>query len=88
MAKKNSKQSRKKAQWERGYFSHGYWLGKAKLGEVKLGPKGEWDGRYRWQAGNRAGESLTLDDAKRAVETMTELGEKQLGLFEDQPDSA
>ena len=35
------------------------------------------------QAGNRAGESMTLNDAKRMVESLTEQGVKQLGLFED-----
>ena len=33
-----TKKSLKKAQWERGYSSHGYWLGKEKLGEVRLAP--------------------------------------------------
>jgi hypothetical protein len=83
MAKKNSRQSLKKAQWERGYNSHGYWLGKEKLGDVRLSAKGDGDARYCWQAGNRAGESMTLIDAKRQVESLTELGVKQLGLFED-----
>lgn len=77
------RQSQKKPQWERGYFSHGYWLGKDKIGEVKLGPKGEWDGVYRWSAGSRAGESVTLEEAKRMVEGMHELGDKQRDLFDD-----
>ena len=40
----------KQAFWERGYLAHGYWLGKERLGQVRLGPKREWDGIYRWQA--------------------------------------
>jgi hypothetical protein len=83
MATKKTGQSLKKAQWERGYSSHGYWLGKEKLGDVRQSPKGEGDPRYLWQAGNRAGEAMTLVDAKRMVETLTEQGVKQLGLFED-----
>ena len=58
----------KRPQWERGYYSHGYWSGKNKLGTVKLGPKGEWDGVYRWQAGNHIGEAATLAQAKQQVE--------------------
>lgn len=73
----------KKAFWERGYLSHGYWLGKQRLGVVKLGPKKAWDGVYRWQAGNRAGEASTLDEAKRGVEEAALFGTSQLPLFQD-----
>ena len=83
MAKKRTGKALKKAQWERGYKSHGYWLGKEKLGDVRQSPKGEGEVRYLWQAGNRAGEAMTLNDAKRMVESLTEQGVKQLGLFED-----
>lgn len=85
MARKNTGKALKKAQWERGYNSHGYWLGKEKLGEVRLTGKAdaEGPGRYLWQAGNRAGEAMNLTDAKRMVESLTEQGVKQLGLFED-----
>ena len=69
--------------WERGYYSHGYWLGKEKLGTVKLGPRGEWDGVYRWQAGNQAGEAPTLVEAKRSVEAAVLVGASQLQLFND-----
>ncbi len=72
---------RTRPSWERGYYSHGYWRGKEKLGGVKLGPKGEWDGIYRWQAGNYAGEAPTLSEAKRAVEEAVLVGATQLGLF-------
>src|SRR3989442_10246755 len=57
----------KQAFWERGYLAHGYWLGKERLGQVKLGPKKEWDRIYRWRAGHHSGETATLDGAKRAV---------------------
>ena len=67
--------------WERGYYSHGYWRGKHKLGAVKLGPKPEWDGVYRWQAGTHAGEATTLAEAKRAVEEAVLVGASQLALF-------
>jgi len=77
------KRSRKQAFWERGYLSHGYWLGKERLGLVKLGPKKEWDGIYRWQAGNHTGEAATLEEAKRAVEQVVLVGASQLSLFQD-----
>ena len=75
--------SKKAAQafWERGYLFHGYWLGKDRLGIVRLGPKNEWDGIYRWEAGNHRGESATLADAKRAVEQAALVGASQLPLF-------
>ncbi len=87
MAKINSRKALAKAQWERGYSSHGYWLGKDKLGDVRQSGKGKVKGegetRYQWQAGNRTGETMTLVDAKRMVETLTEQGVTQMGLFED-----
>jgi hypothetical protein len=73
--------SRTKPVWERGFNSHGYWRGKEKLGTVRLGAKGEWDGVYRWQAGTHAGEAATLAEAKRAVEQVVLIGSSQLGLF-------
>ncbi|MBI2316325.1 MAG: hypothetical protein HYY28_09685 [Betaproteobacteria bacterium] len=77
----NSKRTKKKPFWERGYLAHGYWLGKQRVGTVKLGPKGEWDGVYRWQAGNHAGEAASLVEAKRAVESAVLVGARQLPLF-------
>ena len=77
------KRSKKQAFWERGYLSHGYWLGKERVGVVNLGPKNEWDGVYRWQAGNRAGEASTLEEAKRGVEQAVLFGTSQLALFQD-----
>ena len=80
-APKRKKPSRVKPVWERGYNAHGYWKGKEKLGTVKLGAKGEWDGIYRWQAGNHYGGAATLAEAKRAVEQAVLVGASQLGLF-------
>jgi len=71
-----------RAFWERGYLSHGYWLDKERLGFVRLGPKNEWDGIYRWEAGNHSGESATLADAKHAVEQAVLVGASQLALFD------
>ena len=70
--------------WERGYFSHSYWRRGKKLGTVKLGPKGEWDGVYRWEAGHHFGESNNLAAAKRAVEQAVDFGASQLGLFDSE----
>jgi squalene cyclase len=84
MAKKNSrKTSKAKPFWERGYQSHGYWRGKERLGTVQLGERGQWDGIYRWQAGNRAGQAKTLAEAKRAVEETVLSLASQLSLFAD-----
>jgi hypothetical protein len=78
---KRSKKA-KQAFWERGYLSHGYWLGKERLGVIVLGAKKDWDGIYRWQAGNHAGEAATLEEAKRAVEQAALTGASQLPLFD------
>lgn len=78
---KRSKKA-KQAFWERGYLSHGYWLGKERLGIVRLGPKKEWDGIYRWQVADQAGETTTLEEAKRAVEQAALVGASQLALFD------
>jgi hypothetical protein len=74
----------KRPTWERGYYSHGYWSGKKKLGTVKLGPKKDWDGVYRWQAGHHAGEVSSLAQAKQAVEQAVLVGTRQLQLFQDE----
>lgn len=71
-----------KAVWERGYYSHSYWQGSRKLGTVRLGPKGEWDGVYRWEAGTRHGECSSLAAAKLAVEQMIAFGASQISLFD------
>ena len=67
MAKPAKSRLTKKPVWERGYYAHGYWSGKKKLGSVKLGKKGEWDGIYRWEGGNHHGEAATLAAAKQAL---------------------
>jgi hypothetical protein len=81
MPKRSAKKA-KQAFWERGYLSHGYWLGKERLGLVELGPKKDWDGVYRWRAGNHAGETGSLEEAKRAVEQAALIGASQLRLFD------
>jgi hypothetical protein len=85
MAKKDTRRKTNKAKplWERGYQSHGYWQGKERLGTVQLGERRQWDGIYRWQAGNRAGEAKTLAEAKRAVEETVLSLASQLSLFGD-----
>jgi len=82
MAKPRIASRKQKPFWERGYFQHGYWLGKKRIGVVKLGPKDEWDGVYHWEAGTHAGEATTLKDAKEAVERAVLVGASQLPLFE------
>ena len=74
--------NRSKPVWERGYFSHSYWKGSARLGTVKLGPKDEWDGIYRWEAGTHFGEAATLAKAKQSVEQVVAFGASQIGLFD------
>lgn len=71
-----------KAFWERGYLSHGYWLGKAKAGSVKLEREAPPERRYRWEAGTTAGHAHSLAEAKRAVEAAVLLGQRQLALFD------
>jgi len=68
--------------WERGYRSHGYWLGKERLGKVTLDGSTDGASRYRWESGNRAGKSQTLREAKQAVEQAVLIGARQLGLFD------
>jgi hypothetical protein len=81
---KKARRAVKKAKpiWERGYRSHGYWLGKQRLGKVTLDGDAEDTPRYRWESGNRAGKSQTLREAKQAVEQAVLIGARQLGLFD------
>ncbi|MCU0898709.1 MAG: hypothetical protein MUC55_14595 [Burkholderiales bacterium] len=67
--------------WERGFKSHGYWLGKDKLGSVALESDGPPEAKYRWHAGTHVGAAATLSEAKRAVEAAVLLGTSQLPLF-------
>ena len=69
--------SRQKPFWERAYKGHAYWLGKTKLGKVTLAEKG----RYKWEAAGKAGETETLEKAKKAVELAAFMADKQLDLF-------
>jgi hypothetical protein len=71
-----------KAFWERGYLSHGYWLGKAKAGSVRLDREAPPEHRYRWEAGTTAGHAQSLVEAKRSVEAAVLLGQRQLALFD------
>jgi hypothetical protein len=71
-----------KAFWERGYLSHGYWLGKAKAGSVRLDREAPPEHRYRWEAGTTAGHAQSLVEAKRSVEAAVLLGQRQLVLFD------
>ena len=83
MPKKRRAARRAKPLWERGYRSHGYWLGKECLGKVTLGAPADGELRYRWQVGNRAGKSGSLREAKQAVEHAVLVGTRQLALFEE-----
>ena len=76
------RRTKKKPVWERGYLSHGLWLGKARVGLVKLEREAPAAGRYRWETGNHAGISATLKEAKRADEETVLLGTVQLPLFD------
>ena len=81
---KSARRTRRKATpaWERGYRSHGYWLGKERLGKVSLDAGADGGPRYRWESGNRAGKASTLREAKQAVEQTVLIGARQLGLFD------
>jgi hypothetical protein len=76
------RRSRVKPIWERGYLSHGLWLGRTRVGVVKLERAGGADARYRWEAGTLAGAAATLKEAKRAVEEAVLMGTMQLPLFD------
>jgi hypothetical protein len=82
MPKRARKAVKAKPNWERGYRSHGYWLGKERLGKVTLDGDAANAARYRWESGNRTGKSQTLREAKQAVEQTVLIGARQLGLFD------
>lgn len=73
---------KKKPVWERGYRSHGLWLGKTRVGLVHLNREARSEWRYRWEAGTYTGRTTTLKEAKRAVEQAVLLGTVQLPLFD------
>jgi hypothetical protein len=54
------------------------WLGKQKLGKVTLLDKGH----YGWEAAGRAGKAEDLEKAKKAVELVVAMADKQLDLFQ------
>lgn len=67
--------------WERGYRSHGYWVGKHRAGVVKLQAAAAPEAKYLWEAAMSTGHAATLRDAKRAVEACVLKGQRQLPLF-------
>jgi len=71
------KKPKHKPAWERAYKGHVLWLGKAKLGKVSLLDKG----KYAWEAAGRAGVAEDLEKAKKAVEMVVAMADKQLDLF-------
>jgi hypothetical protein len=64
-------------------MGHVLWLGKQKLGKVTLLVAHNLDprGKYRWEAGGRAGFADELAKAKSAVELAAHAADKQLDLF-------
>ena len=74
---------KKKPVWERAYQGHVLWLGKQKLGKVTLLVARNLDprGKYKWEAGGRAGFADVLEKAKSAVELAAYTADKQRDLF-------
>jgi hypothetical protein len=73
------KKKKAKPFWERAYKGHAYWMGKMKLGKVTRLAAAQ--GKYRWEAGGRAGYTDELDKAKAAVELAVFNADKQMDLF-------
>jgi hypothetical protein len=69
---------RPKPAWERAYKGHVLWLGRQKLGKVRLAG----EGRYAWEAAGKAGATDDLDKAKKAVELAVLIADKQRDLFD------
>ena len=69
---------RPKPFWERAYKGHVLWLGKQKLGRVRLAG----EGRYTWEAAGKTGAAADLDKARQAVEMALVIAEKQRDLFD------
>jgi len=79
------KASRRKPVWERGYNrSHVLWLGKEKLAKVQLDANN--DLKYLWEAAGRRGEAAALSAAKAAAEYAVLLADRQLSLFDTEPE--
>ena len=75
---------KQKASWEPGYNGHVYWLGKTKLGKVTRAGKdvkGKFTHKYTWEAAGKAGAGDELEKAKKAVEAVVAMADKQLDLF-------
>lgn len=83
--RKSRGRTRLKPFWERGYKSHGYWLGKLRIGVVNVEAGKHLEMKYHWQAGNHAGHTVTLKEAKRMVEQTVLQGGRQMQLFDDEP---
>jgi hypothetical protein len=64
--------------WERAYKGHAYWLGRQKLGKVRLGKTDA----YSWEAAGRSGHAESLRQAKAAVESAVAMADRQLDLFQ------
>jgi len=77
------RRARAKPFWERGYRSHGYWLGKERIGFVEIEPGARLELKYHWQAGTHGGQASSLKDARRRVEEAVLMGGRQLPLFEE-----
>ena len=71
---------KQKAGWEPGYNGHVYWLGKTRLGKVTRAGK-DAKHKYTWEAAGRAGAGDDLEKAKKAVEAVVAMADKQLDLF-------
>ncbi len=78
---KKKPRSRAKPFWERGYKSHGYWLGKKRLGQIEVEAGKHLEMKYRWRAGSHGGQATTLRDARNSVEQAVLMGGRQLSLF-------
>jgi len=68
-------------QWERAYHGHACWLGKEKLGVVRRVQQPGAPLCYAWQAGQCAGKTDTLKEAKTLVEQTVVLDQRQFALF-------
>jgi hypothetical protein len=77
--------TRVKPFWERGFKSHGYWLGKIRIGHVQVEPGKSLEMKYQWTAGTHTGQTTTLKEAKQMVEQTLLQGGRQLVLFDDEP---
>ena len=82
MAKTPRRRSKAKPVWERGYLSHGLWIGKNRMGVVRIDKDARPEAKYRWEAGTLTGRAAALNEAKRAVEQAVLMGAMQLPLFD------